>query len=124
MVDFKSFRGLLTERLGYGDKPQGGRPPFDCVAMMKLLLLQSWHNLSDEKMEYMVRDRFSWMDFLGFELGKATPDENTIRHFRNHLTETGTLSLVHEFFERQLLENDIFPKGGQIVDGTLVEVPR
>ena len=124
LVDFEGLRGLLTERLGYGDKPQGGRPPFDCVAMAKLLLLQHWNNLSDEKTEYMVRDRLSWMKFLGFKLGRATPDENTIRHFRNRLTETETLPLVHEFFKQQLGRNGFRPQGGQIVDGTIVEVPR
>jgi hypothetical protein len=31
---------------------------------------------------------------LGFDLGAPTPDENTIRHFRNRLTETGTLKRV------------------------------
>jgi hypothetical protein len=30
------------------------------------------------------------MRFLGFALGDRTPDENTIRHFRNRMTETGT----------------------------------
>jgi len=30
-------------------------------------------------MEFMIRDRLSWMRFVGFDLGGATPDENTIR---------------------------------------------
>lgn len=35
------------------------------------------------------RDRLSWLRFLGLDLGSATPEENTIRHFRNRLTGTG-----------------------------------
>ena len=125
LVDFESWRGLLTEQLGYGDNPQGGRPPFDCVAMAKLLILQQWNNLSDAKMEQMVRRDLLWIEFLGFKLGKkGTPDENTIRHFRNRLTKTGTLPLLHEFFRRELRKHKFVPKGGQIVDGTIVEVPR
>ena len=59
-----------------------------------------------------------------FQLGKKeTPDENTIRHFRNRLTEMKALPLVHEFFRRQLRKHNFSPKGCQIVDGTLVEVP-
>ena len=100
LVDFEGLRDLLAERLGYGDNRQGGRPPFDPVAMAKILILQSWNNLSDAKTEQMVRRDLLWMDFLGFKLGKATPDENTIRHFRNRLTETKTLPLAHEFSER------------------------
>jgi hypothetical protein len=34
-------------------------------------------------MEFMIRDRLSWMRFLGFDLGNPTPDENTIRLFRS-----------------------------------------
>jgi DNA replication protein DnaC len=87
-VDFEYFRGWLVEGLGYGDGAKGGRPPFDPVSMFKALILQAQHNLSDARMEFMIRDRLSWMRFLGFDLGAPTPDENTIRHFRNRLTET------------------------------------
>ena len=34
----------------------------------------------------MIRDRLSWIRSLGFDLGGPTPDENTIRLFRNKLT--------------------------------------
>ena len=84
-VDFESFRPLLTERLGYGDRPQGGRPPFDAVLMYKILILQAYHNLSDAKTEFHVCDRLTWMRFLGVEPGDTMPDENTICHFRNRL---------------------------------------
>ena len=90
-IDFEYFRGWLVEGLGYGDGSKGGRPPFDPVSMFKVLIVQAQHNLSDAKMEFMIRDRLSWMRFFGFELGGAMPDENTIRHFRNRMTETGTL---------------------------------
>lgn len=82
-VDFEYFRGWLVEGLGYGDGSKGGRPPFDPVLMFKILILQAQHNLSDAKMEFMIRDRLSWLRFLGFDLGAPTPDENTIRLFRN-----------------------------------------
>jgi transposase len=81
-VDFEYFRGWLVEGLGYGDGAKDGRPPFDPVSMFKALILQAQHNLSDARMEFMIRDRLSWMRFLGFDLGGPTPDENTIRLFR------------------------------------------
>lgn len=58
---------------------KGGRPPFDLVAMFKVLVLQAQHNLSDARMEFMIRDRLSWMRFFGFDLGGTIPDENTMR---------------------------------------------
>ena len=123
-VDFEYFRGWLVEGLGYGDGRKGGRPPFDPVSMFKALILQAQHNLSDAKMEFMIRDRLSWMRFLGFDLGGPTPDENTIRLFRNKLTETGTLERVMKAFDWQLHKKGYIPIGGQIVDASLVPAPK
>ena len=80
--------------------------------MFKILVLQAQHNLSDARMEFMIRDRLSWMRFLGFSLGDRTPDENTIRHCRNRITETGT----HK--------KGYIPMSEQIVDASLVPAPR
>jgi IS5 family transposase len=123
-VDFEYFRGWLVEGLGYGDGSKGGRPPFDPVSMFKALILQAQHNLSDARMEFMIRDRLSWMRFLGFDLGAPTPDENTIRHFRNRLTETGTLKRVMKAFDWQLQKKGYVPMAGQIVDASLVPAPK
>jgi len=123
-VDFEYFRSWLVEGLGYGDGSKGGRPPFDPVSMFKALILQAQHNLSDARMEFMIRDRLSWMRFLGFDLGAPTPDENTIRHFRNRLTETGTLKRVMKAFDWQLHKKGYIPMSGQIVDASLVPAPK
>lgn len=123
-VDFEYFRGWLVEGLGYGDGAKGGRPPFDPVSMFKVLILQAQHDLSDARMEFMIRDRLSWMRFLGFDLGGPTPDENTIRLFRNKLTETGTLRRVMKAFDWQLHKKGYIPMSGQIVDASLIPAPK
>ena len=123
-VDFEYFRGWLVEGLGYGDGARGGRPPFDPVSMFKALILQAQHNLSDARMEFIIRDRLSWMRFLGFDLGAPTLDENTIRHFRDRLTEIGTLKRVMKAFDWQLREKGYIPMSGQIVDASLVPAPK
>lgn len=58
-VEFERFRPLLTKRLGYRDGARVHRRPFDPVAMFKVLVLQAQHNLSDARMEFMIRDRLS-----------------------------------------------------------------
>jgi len=123
-VNFEYFRNWLVEGLGYGDGAKGGRPPFDPVSMFKVLILQAQHNLSDVRMEFMIRDRLSWMRFLGFNLGGPTPDENTIRLFRNKLTETGALRRVMKAFDWQLHKKGYIPMSGQIVDASLVPAPK
>jgi IS5 family transposase len=124
MVDFEHFRGWLVEGLGYGDGSRGGRPPFDPVSMFKALILQAQYNLSDARMEFMIRDRLSWMRFLGFYLGAPTPDENTIRLFRDKLTASGALKRVMKAFDWQLQKKGYVPMAGQIVDASLVPAPK
>ena len=131
-VDFEYFRGWLVDGLGYGDGAKGGRPPFDPVSMFKVLILQAQHNLRDKRMEYMIRDRLSWLRFLDFDLGGPTPDENTIRLFRNKLTEAGTLKRVMKAFDWQLHKKGYIPRhgpmsgpmSGQLVDASLVPAPK
>ena len=74
--------------------------------MFKALILQKQHSLCDKRTVFMIRDRLSWMRFLGFELGGPTPDENMIRHFRNRMIETGTLKRVMKAFDWQLRKKD------------------
>jgi len=38
--------------------------PFDPVSMFKALIRHAQHNLSDVRMEFMIRDRLSWINFL------------------------------------------------------------
>lgn len=123
-VDFEAFRPVLDDALGYGDGAKGGRPPYDPVAMFKVLILAAQNNVSDERMEFLIRDRLSWLRFLGFGLGKPTPDENTIALFREKLTRAGAVQTLFDAFDRQLRASGYLPMGGQIVDATLVSAPR
>lgn len=124
IIDFEVFRPRLVSALAYGDGAKGGRPPYDPVAMLKVLILAAQNNVSDARMEYLIRDRLSWLRFLGFDLGAATPDANTIRLFREKLTEASALDTLFADFDRQLRERGYIAMGGQIVDATLVAAPR
>jgi Transposase domain (DUF772) len=78
VVDFARFRGDLERAVVRSDRSRGGRPPFDQVLRFKALILQSRHNLSDERTEYLICDRLSFMRFLGLGLADTVPDANTI----------------------------------------------
>jgi transposase len=123
-IDFEAFRPVLAAALGYSDGVKGGRPPYDPVAMFKALILQAQNTVSDARMEFLIRDRLSWMRFLGFDLGRPTPDANTIRMFRERLTEAGAIQTLFDAFDRQLRDNGYLAMGGQLVDATLVQAPR
>jgi IS5 family transposase len=81
-VEFERFRPPLVRMLGYSDGTNGGRLAFDPVALFKVLVAQAQHYLSSARVEFMIRDRLSWMRFFGFDLGDAMPDDNTMRHYR------------------------------------------
>ena len=124
VVDFELFRPVLEKALAYGDGTKGGRPAYDPVAMFKILILAAQNTVSDARMEFLIRDRLSWLRFLGFDLGAATPDENTIRLFREKLTRAGAIETLFAAFDRCLRERGYLPMGGQIVDATLVAAPK
>ncbi|WCP15930.1 hypothetical protein sphantq_04420 (plasmid) [Sphingobium sp. AntQ-1] len=124
VVDFELFRPALEKALAYGNGAKGGRPPYDPVAMFKVLILAAQNTVSDARMEFLIRDRLSWLRFLGFDLGAATPDENTIRLFREKLTRAGAIDTLFAAFDRSLRERGYLPMGGQIVDATLVAAPK
>jgi IS5 family transposase len=92
--------------------------------MFKVLVLQSLYNLSDERIEFQIRDRLSFMRFLGLSLGDAVPDEKTIWLFREQLTEAGVIKRLFKEFDEFLEEKGFSARRGQIIDASIVEAPR
>lgn len=123
-VNFDGFRAVLLEHLRYtSGGPKGGRPPFDPVLMLKVLVLQKYHNLSDEETEFQILDRISFQRFLGLGVGDPSPDRNTIWEFKQRLGEEGVRA-VFDLFETNLREMGLMGRAGKIVDASFVETPR
>ena len=123
-VDFETFRPDLDRALAYSDGSKGGRPPFDPVLMFKILVIQTLNNLSDERAEYLINDRLSFMRFLGLGLSDRVPDAKTVWLFRERLTETGAIQKLFERFDATLRNAGYLPMSGQILDATLVAAPK
>src|SRR6187431_3499026 len=63
LVPWESFRAdieavVLTPE--DARKSNAGRKPTDAIVMLRMLVLQSLYNLSDEQVEFQVRDRLSF----------------------------------------------------------------
>ena len=71
-----------------------------------------------------VRDRLSFMRFLGLELGDRVPDAKTIWLFREQLVRAGAMDQLFERFDTALHDAGYLAMGGQIIDATVVAVPR
>jgi transposase, IS5 family len=123
-VDFELFRSDLDQALAYSDGVQGGRPPFDPVMMFKILVIQATNNLSDERAEYLINDRLSFMRFLGLGLSDRVPDARTIWLFREKLTKAGAIGSLFERFDATLRQSGYIAMSGQIIDASLIAAPR
>ena len=98
--------------------------------MFKVLLLQAMHGLSDERAQYLIKDRLvdplrgSTVRFLGLGLADAVPDANTIWTFREALKRAGAVDALFARFDATLRARGYLAMGGQIVDATIVAAPR
>jgi IS5 family transposase len=123
-VDFELFRPELEAALAYADGCKGGRPPFDPVTMFKILVIQAQNNLSDERAEFLISDRLSFMRFLGLSLGDRVPDATTIWLFRERLVKAGASKRLFERFDQAVRNAGYIAMSGQIVDASLVAAPK
>lgn len=124
VVDFEMFRPELDAALRYGDGAKGGRPPFDPVMMFKILVIQAQNTLSDDRAEFLINDRLSFMRFLGLGLADKVPDAKTIWAFRERLTKAGAIEALFRRFDQTIREAGYIPMSGQIVDASLVAAPK
>jgi IS5 family transposase len=105
-------------------KSKAGRKPIDALVLFRMLVLQSLYNLSDEEAEYQVRDRLSFTRFLGLGIEGSIPDGTTLWLFREKLAKAGLIDKLFERFGRHLEAKGYIARGGQMVDATIVPVPR
>ena len=124
VIDWELFRPTLNKVFRKTAKGAGGRPAFDYVMMLKILIIQKYYNLSDEQTEYQITDRISFMRFLGLGLSDKVPDAKTIWNFRNTLVQHHTADTLFKEFEKMLEDKNLISHKGSIVDATFADVPR
>ena len=115
VVDFEIFRADLEAALGYADGAKGGRRPYDPVLMFKILVIQAQHGLSDDKAEFLINDRLSFMRFLGLGLSDRVPDAKTIWMFRERLTRAGAIDGLFRRFDTAVRAAGYIAMSGQLV---------
>lgn len=54
IIDFEAFRPVIVAALAYSDGSKDGRPRYDPVAMLKVLVLDAHKNVADARMEYLI----------------------------------------------------------------------
>ncbi|MEK6818897.1 MAG: transposase, partial [Nanoarchaeota archaeon] len=51
LINWEEFRKFFNE-----EDNKVGRPNYDPILMIKMLVIQSWYGISDEELEYQVAD--------------------------------------------------------------------
>ena len=121
LVDWKLlealFDGVYASREGAASYP--------ILVYIKLLLIQQWHGLSDERLEAAVDDRLSFRRFCGIPLDRPVPDHSSIWRFRQHLAaKDGDGISVGErllgAINAQLDARGLILRQGTLIDATIV----
>ena len=123
IIDWEIFRPILERMDAKVRKSRAGRKPTWRILMFKMLILQKLNGLSDERLQYQVTDRLSFMRFLGVELAGNVPDARTVWAFREALKEHQLTDALFDRLNQALAEIGIELKSGQIIDATFVPVP-
>jgi IS5 family transposase len=124
MIPWDIFENTLEVINVKPRKSNAGRKPFDVLLMFKMLVLQKLYNLSDEELEYQINDRLSFMKFLDLGIEDKVPDATTLWLFREKIKEKELEKELFEEFNEYLNQSGYEPKEGQILDATLIAVPK
>ena len=126
VVPWEAFRSRLEQvwrKPADKRKSDAGRKPWDAIVMFKAILLCALYNLSDDQVEYQMRDRLSFVRFLGLALEDKVPDAKTVWLYREQLSQAGMIETLFDDFDGYLKSQGFQAMGGQIIDASIVEVP-
>ena len=124
VIPWEDFRPLLESVFQQERKSPAGRKRIDVIIMFKMLVLQQLHNLSDEELEFQVNDRRSFERFVGLGAMHSIPDATTVALFKERLRQADIFAELFQQFDAYLKKQGLQARGGQIIDATIVPVPK
>lgn len=122
--EFRSTLERVWQKPEAERKSRAGRKPMDAVMMFKTLALSALYNLSDDQIEYQVRNRLSFVWFLDLGLEDRAPDAKTVWLYREGLEQAGVVDTLFKQVDGYLARQGYIARGGQILDASIVAVPR
>jgi transposase, IS5 family len=123
VIPWETFRPVLNKALRKFKKNNAGRKPYDSVFMLKILVLQSLNNLSDDQTEFQIKDRLSFIRFLGLDFEDTVPDAKTLWLFRDAISNKNVIDKLFRRFNWYLDREGLFARQGQLIDASIVPVP-
>ena len=122
LIDWKLIELKLSE---VNNKAKGERA-FPPLMMFKILLLQSWYNLSDPATEKQLARDLLFRRFIDLSLSESVPDHSTIWRFRNHLQKQGLYEPLLMEINDQLVKQGLMIRCGEvsIIDASVIQAQR
>ena len=106
-------------------KNKTGRPARGIETMLRMYLLQSWFNLSDEAVEDSIYDSYAFRTFMNLDyMTDQAPDATTLCKFRKILTDNDIAQQLFSAINNLLEKHGHIMRGGTIVDATIIEAPK
>ena len=125
ILDFEQFRPILEPAFAKESrKSNAGRRGMDPVFMMRVMFLQRLYGLGDKQIEYQIKDRLSFREFLDIESVDDVPDEKTVWKYKDVLAKAGTWDKLFAQFNKYLDSIGLIVNEGKIVDASFVVAPR
>lgn len=103
-----------------------GNLAYPPLMKFKALLIQTWHQLSDPQLESQLAHDLLFRRFVGMGISDAVPHHTVFVRFRATLRQYGLFEPLFNEINRQLTEQSIIIKLGQIsiIDATVTEAHR
>lgn len=102
-----------------------GRPAYSPIVLFKMMLLQTWYNLSDMGVEDMVNENLPANAFCGLRVEDTVPDHSTLSRFRSELSEKKAMNRLLTKLNNQLEHHGVgVQQGGGIIDASITPTSR
>jgi len=122
LINWKAIEHLL----GDIHAKRRGNSAWPPMFMFKALLLQSWYNLSDPRLEKLLVRDLLFRRFVGLSLADSVPDHSTIWRFRQLLEKEDLMDSLLAEINRQLSIQGLYILAGEIsiIDASVIQAQR
>jgi len=121
LIDWTGFEKELHKVGKRSVQDAAGRPAYSPLVLFKMMLLQTWYNLSDMAVEDMVNDTLSANAFCGLRVEDTVPDHSTLSRFRSELSEKRAMNRLLRALNSQLERHGVCvqPRQGVSIDASI-----
>lgn len=122
MINWEKMRYRFKKMSKWSEGREFGQKPYEVMSMVRAMVIQQWHSLSDPGLEEALHVRIDFLLFCGFNPDEGIPDETTFCRFRNKLAELKLDKVLMRLINEQLEAKELKVKqaDGAVVDATII----